>query len=155
MTGEAKEKTMSKEEPVRLAWLKGMYLYNVVATGGAGLLFLGFPGTVQSMFKFPPQEPAVFAIYGSVLLAFALVCLAALRAPVRFSAVLLMQVAYKVIWVAAVALPLFVRGRFPFYAVGMAGIYATYIIGDLIAIPFGLLFPARKVRGTETAAGFD
>ena len=146
---------MPKDTPVRMTWLRGMYVYNVVATGGAGLLFLAFPGTVRSVFRFPPQEPAVLAIYGSVLLAFALVCLAGLRAPVRFSAVLLIQVAYKAIWIAAVAVPLFTRGRFPLYVMALVGIYVTYIIGDLIAIPFGVLFPAQKRESAERTVESD
>jgi hypothetical protein len=131
---------MTENIHIRWGWLKGMYIYNIVATTGAGLLFLAFPRLLESLFKFPAHQSAVRAIYGSVLLAFALVCLLGLRAPLKVAPVLLMQAAYKVIWIAVAALPLFLKGQFPFYVVGMVCIYATYIIGDLIAVPFGYLF---------------
>jgi len=134
---------MSEELSVRWGWLRAMYIYNIVGAGTPGLMFMAFPGTIQSLFKFPAQSPALFGIYGSVLLAFALVSILGLRSPLKFSAILLMQVAYKLIWTAAVAIPFFVKGQFPFYIVSIVGIYATFIIGDLVAIPFRYLFSKR------------
>jgi hypothetical protein len=37
---------------------------------------------------------------------------------------------------ATVALPIFLKGLFPFYVVVMSGVFITFIAGDLIAIPF-------------------
>jgi hypothetical protein len=43
-----------------------------------------------------------------------------------------------------VALPLFLEGRFPFYVVTMSAVFITFIVGDLIAIPFSHLFRNRE-----------
>lgn len=64
----------------------------------------------------------------------------ALRSPLKFAPLLLIQLVYKPIWLAAVAIPLFLKGQFPFYVVFISAVFLTYIIGNLIAIPFSYLF---------------
>lgn len=135
-----KEGFMTDEPRIRWGWLKGMYIYNIVATSAAGLIFIAFPGLLESLFKFPVQDSSSRAIYGSVLLAFGVVSILGLRAPLRVAPVLLMQVVYKLVWIATVALPIFLRGSFPTHILALVGIYATYIVGDLIAIPFAYVF---------------
>jgi hypothetical protein len=51
-----------------------------------------------------------------------------------------MQLTYKAVWFIGVVFPLIFYGRFPAYAILHVVIMASYIIGDLIAIPFPYLF---------------
>jgi hypothetical protein len=41
-------------------------------------------------------------------------------------------------------IPLLIKAQFPSYAISFAIIFATYTIGDLIAIPFSYVFAKEK-----------
>ncbi len=125
---------------VRWGWLKAMYLWTLVGAGGFGLSLLAFPGMLQATLGFPPQDPVMLKVYGCVLLAAGLLGFPALRFPMKFVPLLLLQLVYKPLWIATAAVPLFLDGRFPLYVVVMTGIFLTYIVGDLIAIPFRAFF---------------
>ena len=71
---------------------------------------------------------------------FGLLSILGLQSPLKFSPVLLLQLTYKVVWFIGVIIPMMVTGRFPNYAIFTALTFATYIIGDLIAIPFSYVF---------------
>jgi hypothetical protein len=134
---------MSTDVSVRWGWLKAMYIYTLFGAGGFGLGMLFFPVTIQSVLRFPPQDPVVRGLYGSFLLASGLLAIPALLSPLKFAPLLLIQLVYKPIWLAAVVIPLFLRGQFPFYVVFISAVFLSYIIGDLIAIPFGYLFSKK------------
>jgi uncharacterized membrane protein len=134
---------MEENVLIRGSWLKAMYIYTLFGAGGFGFMMLFFPGTIQSILRFPAQDPVVFKLYGSVLLASGLMAIPALRSPLKFVPLLFIQLVYKPIWLAVVAIPLFLKGQFPLYIVVMSAVFLTYIIGDLIAIPFSCLF-SRK-----------
>lgn len=89
------------------------------------------------------QDPVVFGIAGSVYAGFGLVSILGLKSPLKFAPVLLLQLCYKLLWLIGVILPLLVSGRFPLYATALLLIFVTYIIGDLIAIPFSYVFSKR------------
>lgn len=125
---------------VRRGWLKAMYLYTLIAAGGTGLGMVFFPDVMRSTLGLPAQDPVVFKLYGSVLLASGLAAIPALRRPLKFVPLLLLQLIYKPIWLAIVAVPIFLKGQFPLYVVMFSVIFLTYIIGNLIAIPFSYLF---------------
>ncbi|MDM7919526.1 MAG: hypothetical protein QUS12_10210 [Methanosarcina sp.] len=131
---------MNSIDPViRWGWLKFMYLYTII---GAGLLGLGVviaPESIITMMGWPLQDPVIFGVFGSVFVAFGLVSLFGLRSPLKFVPVLLLQLSYKIIWFAGVALPLILKGQFPAHGYVFAVIFLSYIIGDFIAIPFGYL----------------
>ncbi len=131
---------MSEKTKVRWGWLRFMYIYTIVGAGGFGLGMILIPGVVQSIFGFPTQDPVVFGIAGSVYTAFGLMAIPGLKSPLKFVPVLLLQLCYKTIWLAGVILPLLLSGRFPAYAIAMLVIMLSYIIGDLIAIPFSHVF---------------
>jgi len=131
---------MSKELNVRWGWLKGMYIYTIVGAGGFGLGMIIMPGFMQSSFGWPSQDPIVLGICGSVYFAFALLSILGLRSPLKFAPVLLLQLSYKVVWFIGVILPILFAGKFPTYALLYVLIFASYIIGDLIAIPFSYVF---------------
>jgi uncharacterized membrane protein len=125
---------------VRRGWLKAMYFYTLIGAGGTGLGMVFFPDVMRSTLGLPAQDPVIFKLYGSVLLASGLAAIPALRRPLRFVPLLLIQLIYKPIWLAVVAVPMFLKGQFPLYVVMFSVIFLTYIIGDLIAIPFSYLF---------------
>jgi hypothetical protein len=134
---------MSERTQGRWGWLRFMYIYTIIGAGGFGLGMIFIPDVLQSAFGFPSQDPVVFGITGSVFTAFGLIAVLGLKSPLKFAPVLLLQLCYKVIWLAGVVLPLLFSGRFPLYATTLLLIYATYIIGDLIAIPFSYVFSKR------------
>ena len=134
---------MGDHASIRRGWLKAMYAYTLFGAGGFGFAMLFFPGTVQSILRFPAQDPAVFKLYASVLLACGLMAIPALRSPLKFVPLLLIQLVYKPIWLAVAAIPLFLEGQFPLHVVIMSAVFLTYIIGDLIAIPFSYVFSKK------------
>jgi hypothetical protein len=131
---------VSLEGEVRWGWLKFMYLYTIVGAGLYGLGMVFAPRLAQSMSGFPAEDPVVFGIVGSVYVSFGVLSILGFRSPLKFTPVLLLQLFYKSIWLVCVALPLFLKGGLEQYAITLVIIFATYIIGDLIAIPFRYLF---------------
>ena len=131
---------MSQDKNVRWGWLKAMYIYTIICAGGVGLGVIFMPDVMRSMFGWPVQDPIVLGITGSVYVSFALLSILGLRSPLKFSPVLLLQLSYKVIWFIGVIFPLAVTAKFPSYAIVYVVIFATFVIGDLIAIPFWYVF---------------
>ncbi len=135
---------MSEGINVRWGWLKGMYIYTIVIAGGFGLGIIFIPNLIQSIFSMPTQDPIVVGVVGSVYLAFALLSILGLRSPLTFVPILLLQLAYKVVWFFGIILPILVAGKFPTYALLYVVVFATFIIGDLIAIPFSYVFAKQS-----------
>ena len=135
---------MIKDINVRWSWLKGMYIYTIVGAGGIGLGIIIMPDVMRSIFGWPGQDPIVLGIAGSVYLSFALLSMLGLRSPLKFVPVLLLQLGYKLVWFIGVILPLLFGGKFPTYGILYVVIFATYIIGDLIAIPFSYVFAKQS-----------
>jgi hypothetical protein len=117
-----------------------MYIYTIIGTCILGVWIIFFGDSMASMFAFPPQDRIMHGIAGSMYLSFGVVSLIALFNPIKFIPVLLLQLGYKVIWFAFVFFPELVRGNVDTYAILLAVGFATYVIGDLIAIPFKMLF---------------
>lgn len=134
---------MENNLSIRRGWLKAMYVYTLAMSGGVGLGMILFPGTIQSVFRFPPQDPVVLGLCGSLFLALGLVSILGFRSPLKFAPVLLLELIYKPVWLVAVALPLFLKGQFPFYVVFISAVFITFIIGDLIAVPFAYVFSKK------------
>ena len=137
---------MSQDNKVRWGWLKGMYIYTIVGAGGFGLGIITMPDAIRTMFGWPDQDPIVLGITGSVYLSFALLSILGLRSPLKFAPVLLLQLSYKLVWFIGVILPIVMTAKFPSYAILQVVIFATYIIGDLIAIPFSYVFAKQADR---------
>jgi hypothetical protein len=134
---------MSKPFVIRQGWLRFMYLYTIVGAGGFGLGIVIRPQLVRAMLRWPGDEPIALGIVGSVYVAFGLLSVFGLRDPLKFAPVLLLQLCYKSVWFVGVVLPLLIEGRFPDYGLFTAAVFATYIVGDLIAIPFRYLLRNR------------
>jgi len=131
---------MSQDKNVRWGWLKGMYIYTIICAGGFGLGIIIMPDVMRSMFGWPGQDPIVLGVTGSVNLSFGLLSILGLRSPLKFTPVLLLELSYKVVWFIGVILPILVAAKFPSYALLYVIIFATFIIGNLIAIPFWYVF---------------
>jgi len=137
---------VSKDIDIRWGWLKFMYIYTIVGAGGFGLGIIVIPNVMRSVFGWPSQDPIVFGVTGSVYLAFAISSILGLRSPLKLVPVLLLQLCYKVVWLIGVVSPLLIAGEFPTYAILLVVIFVTYIIGDLIAIPFPYLIAKQSDR---------
>jgi len=137
---------MSQDKNVRWGWLKGMYIYTIVGAGGFGLGIIMMPDVIRSMFGWPGQDPIVLGVTGSLYLSFALLSILGLRSPLKFAPILLLQLSYKVVWFIGVILPVLATAKFPTYAILYVVIFPTYIIGDLIAIPFSYVFAKQANR---------
>jgi len=131
---------MSQDIKIRWGWLKGMYIYTIVGAGGFGLGMIVMPEMIKSMFRWPVEEPIALGTLGSVYISFGLLSIFGLRSPLKFVPVLLLQLCYKSVWFIGVLLLLLITAQFPNYALFFVIIFATYIIGDLIAIPFSYVF---------------
>jgi hypothetical protein len=140
---------MAKPFVIRRRWMRFMYLYTILGAGGCGLGIVIVPEVMKGVFRWPGDEPIALGIVGSVYVAFGVLSVLGLRDPLKFVPVLLLQLCYKSVWFAAVVLPLLIRGRFPDYGLVTAAIFATYIVGDLIAIPF----PYLLARASDTHQG--
>jgi len=134
------EREMTTDYKVRWGWLKFMYIYTLIGAGGLGLGIIFIPSVVQSLFRFPGQDSVVFGLLGSTYVALGIVSILALRAPLQFAPILLLQLCLKVIWIVAVVGPFLLSGGLPLHAALLLVIFVTYVIGDLIAIPFPYLF---------------
>ncbi|MCG7848818.1 MAG: hypothetical protein MIO93_06515 [ANME-2 cluster archaeon] len=135
---------MTEDIKVRMNWLKAMYIYTIFGAGGFGLGMIVFPEVIKTMFGWPVAEPIILGIVGSVYVAFGILSIFGLRSPLKFVPVLLLQLCYKSIWFIGVILPLLISAQFPSYAIIIAIIFATYIIGDIIAIPFSYVFAKEQ-----------
>ncbi len=143
---------MFKENNVRWGWLKGMYIFTIIHAGGSGLGIILMPTAVQSIFGWPSQDPIVFGICGSVWVAFGLLSILGLRAPLRFSPILCLQLSYKLVWFIGVIFPILMAGKLPPYATGYVVFFAVYILGDLVAIPFRYIFAKEEDHNRDYLA---
>ena len=146
---------MNKSPIVRWGWLRAMYIYTIITAGGTGLAMLAFPGLLHSLLGFPVDDPTALKLYGSIILGAGLVAVPALRFPLKFAALLILQLVYKPIWIVVGALPVFLKGQFPPYIVMIAAVFLGYIVGDLIAIPWAYLFSRAEsgIRSEPNLAG--
>lgn len=142
---------MKNEVNIRWGWLKFMYWYTIAGAGGFGLAIVLLPETVRSFFGWPQQDPIVYGVTASVWTAFGILSIFGLKAPLKFLPVLLMQLCYKSIWFIGVVFPLLISGNLPSYAILHVIIMGSYVIGDLIAIPFSYLFSEAESRDQSVA----
>ncbi len=122
---------------VRRGWLRVMYAANVVVSAPLGLAALVAPASTQTLLGIPAGDPVSFGIAnGAVPLAFGIAGVGGLRAPLRLSPVLGLQVIYKLLFLVGVVLPWVVTGRVPGYALPVVGVFVFFVVGNLAALPF-------------------
>lgn len=135
---------MDQDRKIRMGWIKLMYWYTILGAGLSGVGMIFAPGLSQRMLGLGEQDPIFFGIAASIWLAFGVMSIFGLKAPLKFLPVLCMQLLYKSVWVIGVIVPLVVTGRLPEYAGLIIVIMVSYIIGDLIAIPFHYVLADEK-----------
>ena len=135
---------MGKNIKIRWGWLKFMYIYTLVGAGTHGLGIILMPDFTRSMFLVPISDPITYGITGSVYLAFAILSILGLRSPLKFTPVLLLQLIYKSVWLVGVIIPLLFMGQYSTYTFLITVTFVSYIIGDLIAIPFPYVFAKQS-----------
>jgi len=141
---------MARPAVIRQGWMRFMYLYTILGAGGFGLGIVTRPGVIRETLGWPGDDPIALGIVGSVYVAFGALSVLGLRDPLKFAPVLLLQLCYKSVWLGGVVLPLLIRGKFPDYGLLTAAIFASYIVGDLIAIPFRYLLARPSVSQQAT-----
>jgi len=135
---------MKEDICIRWKWLKFMYLYTIVGAGVLGMGMIIFPKMIFVLLGWPVNEPLALGIIGSTYLAFGILSIFGLWNPLKFVPILLLQLLYKSIWFLAIIFPLMIHNALPDYGIIIAVIFATYIIGDLIAIHFSYIFSKRS-----------
>lgn len=135
---------MDQTGRIRMGWIKGMYWYTILGAGLSGVGMILAPGLSQRMFGMGEQDPIFFGIAASIWFAFGVMSIFGLKSPLKFLPVLCMQFIYKSAWILGVIIPLVITGELPDYAGLIIVIMVSYIIGDLIAIPFHYVFAVEK-----------
>jgi hypothetical protein len=127
---------MGGTQRVRMVWLKALYWYTLLGAGSIGLWILLAPTTFATAFAMPSQDPFILGVAGSTWLAFAFAAGLGLRSPLAFAPIFLVQLGYKVLWLVAVFLPRVLRGPLPAYSWVLVVVFASFIVLDLVAVPF-------------------
>jgi len=129
------------EFEVRENLLKFMYLWTFGIAGIIGMLMIFAPAWSMEVLLLPPQDSIMYGVLGSLWMAFGLVGLLGFFVdPVKYVPILMVQFTYKVIWYIAVVLPVAITAGLQFHAILMVIVFATYVVGDIFAIPFKYLF---------------
>jgi hypothetical protein len=128
--------TETEKGKVHPNWLRFMYVVNVFYALGIGLGLLLVPNTMMSLFGYSVSE-LVWSSYGpSYMVALGLLCILALRSPVKFSLLLVVQAITKIVWILAIAVPGLVAGTLPTFGLTLCALFVPVIIGDVIAVPW-------------------
>ena len=135
---------MSQTADIRWGWLKAMYIVTILAAGALGLGIVLAPELIKARLH-TTCDVIPYGTLGAVWLAMGIIAIFGLRDPLKFVPLLLLQLIYKVVWIASVFVPLWMTGTFPERHIVTAVLFGLIIAGDLIAIPFRYLFakPSR------------
>ena len=134
---------MASPKGARWGLLKFMYMVTIVIAGGYGLGIIFVPDQMKLIFH-TSCDPVPYGILGSLFLAFGLLAVLGLRAPLKFAPVLLLQLTYKLIWLIGVITPLLVTGKFSAKYIPIVVLFVLVVVGDLIAIPFREIFAKQS-----------
>lgn len=120
-----------------------MYAANIIGAGVPGLLMTVAPTwAIGSMFT-APRDRVTFGMLGAIWLAIGIVSAFGLRFPLQFTAVFVVQIVYKAIWLIAVALPLLAGGDQVATVIPFALFFAIIVASYLIGTPFAYLLARR------------
>ena len=116
--------------PIRLYSMRLFYLFNGLVIG------IGAWPELMS-----PREPwdLIHSIAFSVYAAYSLLMLLGVLVPIRMLPMLLLQLLYKLIWLAAVGLPMWSAGHLGQVS-GTIRFFATIVVLDLVVIPWRYVF---------------
>ena len=118
------------------------YIFNIIVLVPIGLMtLLGGErgGQLACQSKFPESE-GFRTILGSLWTAILIGSVLGLFFPVAMSALLLIQVIYKTLWLLVYALPRMLNGRSSEVPWGIASTFLVIVVSYPWVIPWGLLF---------------
>lgn len=121
-------------------WMRVMYALTVVIAGGIGLALLIAPKATGSFLGYPAEEPLIAGIAYSVWFTLGILSIAGLRSPLKFAPVLVVEMTYKTVWILAVIIPTAIAGPLASFGLTSAVLYLIPIIGNLIVVPWRLVF---------------
>ena len=126
-------------DAVRRVWLRVLFALDFVGAGGPGVLMLAAPDKAGDLLFGGNLSPdAATRVLGCVWIALGLLSVAGLMRPVRFSPVLLVQFAYKLVWLIAIGLPTIAAGGS--VPPVLAAIFVMWVLAVGIAAPWRVLF---------------
>lgn len=126
--------------PTALLLLRAVFVANIFVAGQVGQMSL-FSQEKAARFIFESKAlPSVaITIVGCFWLAIAILSFAGLFFPLQFSAVLVIQLLYKGLWLLFVALPAILSGQSHTIPMTMASFFLMWVIVLPWAIPFRYL----------------
>ncbi len=126
-----------------------LYAYTIVGAGVTGAWTVLAPSSFASAFGIRAHDPFTLGIVGCVYAAFGVVAALGVRAPLVFAPIFLVQLGYKLLWLVFVLVPNAARGAVPLYGWVLAVVYVSYVVLDLVALPFARWFGPRR-RGLSS-----
>jgi hypothetical protein len=123
--------TMNRQlSPIRLYSMKFFYLFNAIVIGVGA-----WPELMN------PRKPwdLIHSIAFSIYAGYSLLMLLGVLVPIRMLPLLLLQLLYKLIWIAAAGLPMWSAGHLDQVS-GMIKFFAAIIVMDLAVIPWRYVF---------------
>lgn len=130
----------------RVRALRVMYVTNIVGAGLPGLAITVAPTWADANIGGGGQDPVFFGMLGAIWLAIGVLSIVGLRHPVRLSALFAVQVVYKSVWIAAVALPMLARGERLADVVPYAVFFGLVVLAWAAGAPFAWLLARRSAR---------
>lgn len=117
--------------------LQAMYLASVVVAGVPGLIILFFPAVaVRYIFMDEVADDHITRILGSVLLSIGVVAVAGVVDPLKYSPLLLFQLAFMLVWLLFDAVPAFLAGRTSRPQKVYSAVFGVWSAALTLTIPF-------------------
>jgi len=116
--------------PIRLYSMRFFYLFNAIVIGAGA-----WPELINSRAPWDLIHSIAYSIYAG----YSLLMLLGVLVPVRMLPLLLLQLVYKVIWIAAAGLPMWSAGNLDQVS-GMIKLFAAIVVLDLAIIPWRYVF---------------
>lgn len=88
-----------------------------------------------------------YNILASLWLAISITCFLGRHDPVKFSAVFVVQMIYKIVWLVTTVLPGLMAKNLSTMNQFAGVVMLSYIVLDVLYIPWGYLFAKEKTRG--------
>lgn len=121
--------------------LRAVYAANIVVAGVVGVAALFSPRRGgAAVFSRAGNGDAPMTVLGALWTAIALSSVVGWWYPYSFSAVLVVQLIYKGLWLLVIALPWMIAGRRGPFPSGMAVFFAVWVIVLPFVIPWSDLF---------------
>ena len=127
----------------RLTVLRTMYAANILGAGIPGALMTFAPDWAMTSMFGGGQDPIVFGMTGAIWLAIGLLSVVGLVRPLALAAIFVVQIVYKSVWIAAVAIPLLAAGDRVAEVVPYTVFFGLVVVLWLLGVPFAALLERR------------